>query len=348
MKFLRFLLFPFAVIYDVVTTIRNLFFDVGIFKQTPFKIPVIVVGNLSVGGTGKTPQIEYLIRLLHNQFKVAVLSRGYKRKTTGFVLLNDAHIALDVGDEPLQYFKKFKKFKKFKNIDVAVDANRVEGIQKLMKDKSPELILLDDAYQHRKVKGSFYILLTKFDDLFTDDFLLPTGSLRESRSGAKRANVIVVTKCPADLTHQQQETIKRKLEKYQKKVFFTTISYGAILSSKDTISTDELKEYTILLITGIANPNPLLAFLADKKIDFKHLKFADHHNFSSTETENIQQEFGAITSTKKIMLTTEKDFVRLEKSIENLFYIPIETSFIANQKDDFDAMIIKHIQQNRC
>jgi len=342
MKFLRFLLFPFAIIYDVVTAIRNLFFDVGIFKQTSFKIPILVVGNLSVGGTGKTPQIEYLIRLLHQQFKVAVLSRGYKRKTTGFVLLNDAHIALDVGDEPLQYFKKFK------NIDVAVDANRVEGIQNLIKNKSPELILLDDAYQHRKVKGSFYILLTKFDDLFTDDFLLPTGNLRESRGGAKRANVIVVTKCPADLNDQQQETIKGKLTKYQKEVFFTTISYGSISSSKSSISIDELKEYKILLITGIANPNPLLGFLNDKKIDFKHLKFADHHNFSSTETENIQQEFNAITATKKIILTTEKDFVRLEKNIKNLFYIPIETSFLGKQKHDFNELIMSHIQQNRC
>ena len=342
MKFVRFLLFPFAIMYDVVTTIRNLFFDVGIFKQTSFKVPVIVVGNLSVGGTGKTPQIEYLIRLLHSNFKVAVLSRGYKRKTTGFVLLNDAHVALDVGDEPLQYFKKFN------NIDVAVDANRVEGIQKLMNDKSPELILLDDAYQHRKVKGSFYVLLTKFDDLFTDDFLLPTGNLRESRGGAKRANVIVVTKCPEDLSHQQQETIQRKLEKYQKEVFFTTITYGAILSSKDVIPIDDLKEYTIVLITGIANPKPLLGFLSDKKIDYKHLQFADHHNFSSIEIENIQQEFDAISSAKKIILTTEKDFVRLEKSIENLFYIPIETSFLENQKDRFDEMVISHINQNRC
>lgn len=342
MKFLRFLLFPFAVIYDVITTIRNLFFDVGIFKQTSFKIPIIVVGNLSVGGTGKTPQIEYLIRLLHNHFKVAVLSRGYKRNTTGFVLLNDSHTVLDAGDEPLQYFKKFK------NVNVAVDVNRVEGIQKLIHHKSPELILLDDAYQHRKVKGSFYILLTKFDDLFTDDFLLPTGNLRESRGGAKRADVIIVTKCPVDLSDQQQETIKRKLEKYQKEVFFTTISYGSILSSKNTISIDELKEFKILLVTGVANPSPLLGFLNDKKINFKHLKFADHHHFSFTEIENIQQEFDVITSTKKIILTTEKDYVRLEKSIQNLFYIPIETSFLENQKEDFDELITSHIKQNRC
>ena len=219
MKFLRFLLFPFAIIYDVVTTIRNFFFEVGVFKQTSFKIPVIVVGNLSVGGTGKTPQIEYLIRLLKDGFKTAVLSRGYKRKTEGFVLLNDTHSAEDVGDEPLQYFKKFQ------NIDVAVDANRVEGISKLITDKSPEVILLDDAFQHRKVKGSFYILLTKYNDLFVDDFLLPAGNLRESRSGAKRADIILVTKCPENLNENEQNLIKNKFRKYNKKVFFTTIYF---------------------------------------------------------------------------------------------------------------------------
>ena len=190
MKVLRFILFPFAILYDFVTRIRNFFFNTGIFHQTSFKTPVIVVGNLSVGGTGKTPQIEYLIRLLKNNFKTAVLSRGYKRETKGFVLLNENHVAIDVGDEPLQYFQKFK------NIDVAVCANRVKGITNLIKSNTPEVILLDDAFQHRKVKGSFYILLTKFDDLFMDDFLLPMGRLRESREGAKRADVILVTKCP--------------------------------------------------------------------------------------------------------------------------------------------------------
>ena len=194
MKFLRFLLFPLSVIYNGITTIRNLFFDWGFFKQTSFKIPVITVGNLSVGGTGKTPQIEYLIRLLGDSFKIAVLSRGYKRKTQDFVLLNDTHTAVDVGDEPLQYFNKFK------NIDVAVDVNRVAGISRLIADVTPEVVLLDDAYQHRKVKASLSILLTKYDDLFIDDFLLPTGNLRESRSGAKRTDLILITKCPKNLT----------------------------------------------------------------------------------------------------------------------------------------------------
>lgn len=342
MKFLRFLLFPFAIIYDIVTTIRNLFFDNGIFKHTSFKTPVIVVGNLSVGGTGKTPQIEYLIRLLKDRFKVSVLSRGYKRKTIGYVLLNESHNVLDVGDEPLQYFKKFI------NINVAVDANRVEGVSNLIADKAPEVILLDDAYQHRKIKGSFYILLTKFNDLFTDDFLLPTGNLRESKRGANRTDVIVVTKCPENLNSQQQEIIKRKLAKFDKDVFFTTISYGNILSSSRKISIEALREYDVLLITGIATPKPLLDFLNTQDVNVMHLKYADHHNFSSSEIITIKQQFDAINSDKKIILTTEKDFTRLEKKIENLFYIEIATRFLENQSHIFNQKIITHIQQNRC
>ena len=261
MKILRFLLFPFAVIYNIVTTVRNFFFDVGFFKETSFKIPVIVVGNLSVGGTGKTPQIEYLIRLLKDDFKTAVLSRGYKRKTEGFVLLDKNHSAEDVGDEPLQYFKKFE------GINVAVDANRVAGITKLIADKSPKVVLLDDAFQHRKVKGSFYILLTKYNDLFSDDFLLPTGNLREGRSGAKRADVILVTKCPENLNEVSKNEVLGKLKKYNRNVFFTTISYDEKTSGNSKVSVDELSDYEIVLITGIANPAPLLSFLNDKYLE---------------------------------------------------------------------------------
>ena len=337
MKFLRFILFPFAIIYDAVTSIRNLFFNLGIFKQTNFKIPVIVVGNLSVGGTGKTPQIEYLIRLLKDGFKTAVLSRGYKRKTEGYVLLNDTHSAEDVGDEPLQYFKKFN------NIDVVVDANRVEGISKLIADKSPEVILLDDAYQHRKVKGSFYILLTKHDDLFTDDFLLPTGNLRESRSGAKRADVILVTKCPADLTEVSKNKITEKLKKYNTDVFFTTISYDESTSGNKSVLVDNLKNFEVLLITGIANPSPLLSFLNDKNVNFKHLKFPDHHHFTDKEIATIKKEYADLKSSKKLILTTEKDYVRLETSIEELSFLGIQTSFLAEQKA-FNSIIKNHIK----
>lgn len=338
MKFIRFLLFPFAIIYDLITSIRNFLFDVGIFKQTAFKRPVIVVGNLSVGGTGKTPQIEYLIRLLKDTFKVAVLSRGYKRKTEGFVLLDKSHSAEDVGDEPLQYFKKFT------NINVAVDANRVAGVDKLLKDKSPEVVLLDDAYQHRKIKGSFYILLTKYDDLFVDDFLLPTGNLREGRSGAKRADVILVTKCPNNLTQNQQEKIKLKLSKYNKEVFFTTISYADNLSGSNDVSIAKLKEYKVLLITGIANPTPLLNFLNEKQLTFKHLEFSDHHHFTTSDIRSIQKQFDEIISTKKIIITTEKDYTRLVNKLDEISYLEIETTFLENKNEVFNSLIENHIQ----
>ncbi|SDR77774.1 lipid-A-disaccharide kinase [Polaribacter sp. KT25b] len=341
MKLVRFLLFPFAILYDLITTIRNIFFDVGIFKSTSFKIPVIVVGNLSVGGTGKTPQIEYLIRLLKNTYNVSVLSRGYKRKTKGFVLVNKNHSANDVGDEPLQYFKKYTA------INVAVDENRVEGINNLISKKLPEVILLDDAYQHRKVKGSFYVLLTKFDDLFTDDYLLPTGNLRESRAGAKRCDIIVVTKCPSNINDSQKDAIKLKLQKYNKEVFFTTISYADRISGSEEISLNTLKDFEVLLITGIANPKPLLEFLRTKNINFMHLKYGDHHEFSSKEIVEIKQKFNRINSDKKLILTTEKDYTRISNKIKALSFLEIETTFIEN-KNKFDALIKAHIQQNRC
>ena len=337
MKFLRFLLFPFTLIYDLITRIRNLFFELGFLKQTSFNIPIIVVGNLSVGGTGKTPQIEYLIRLLKGGFKTAVLSRGYKRKTKGFVLLNGTHSAEDVGDEPLQYFKKFK------DIDVAVDVNRVNGILKLITNTSPNLVLLDDAFQHRKVKGSFYILLTKYDDLFTDDFLLPTGNLRESRAGAKRADIILVTKSPIDLSETSKNKIRDKFKKYKTNVFFTTISYDLKTSGYNSIFVDDLKDFEVLLITGIANPKPLVSFLNEKNVIFKHLKFSDHHNFTDKEIEKIKKDFDGLNSSKKLILTTEKDYVRLESSIENISFLGIQTSFMEEQKL-FNSIIKSHLK----
>jgi tetraacyldisaccharide 4'-kinase len=339
MKALRFFLFPFAILYDFVTRIRNLFFDTGIFKQTSFKIPVIIVGNLSAGGTGKTPQIEYLIRLLKDNLKTAVLSRGYKRKTEGFVLLNKNHSAEDVGDEPLQYFKKFK------NIYVAVDANRVEGITNLISKNKPEVVLLDDAFQHRKVKGSLSILLTKYSDLFVDDFLLPTGNLRESSRGADRANVILVTKCPENLSRKEQDSLKLKLGKFNKKVFFTSISYADnILGSKE-ILTSELINFEVLLITGIANPKPLTNYLKSLNVNFQHLEYADHHHFSDEEINEIRQKFHKMSSSK-IILTTEKDYVRLMYKIDELYYLPIETSFLNKENSAFNTVIKNHLNEN--
>jgi tetraacyldisaccharide 4'-kinase len=332
MKVFRFLLFPFAIMYDFVTRVRNLFFDLGIFLQTSFNIPVFIVGNLSLGGTGKTPQIEYLIRLLVKDHRIAILSRGYKRKTEGFVLVESIHSAEDVGDEPLQYFQKFK------NISVAVDANRVSGIRRLLKSVKPDIILLDDAFQHRKVKGSCSILLTKYDDLFVDDFLLPTGNLRESQRGAKRANMLLVTKCPRNISKKQQNEIKHKLAKFGKEVFFTSIKYADEILGAHIISTQRLRDNKVLLITGIANPTPLLNYLTSLKIDFEHLKFPDHHRFSERELGIIQNKFDEIQA-PSLMLTTEKDYVRLSGALRGLSYLPIETVFLNNENKMFDRYV---------
>ena len=211
MDILRKILFPFSFLYGWITSLRNFLFDKGILKSYRFDLPVIAVGNLSVGGTGKTPQIEYLIRLLSDSYKIATLSRGYKRKSEGFVLANKTSNAEILGDEPFQFYQKFP------TIQVAVDANRKNGIEQLLLEKQkPEIILLDDAFQHRKVTAGFYIMLTSYDDLFYKDFILPTGNLRESRSGANRADMIIVTKCPQDISEIAQEQIKQKINGYVK------------------------------------------------------------------------------------------------------------------------------------
>ena len=333
MKLIRFLLYPFTLLYDLITTIRNYFYDVGIFKSVRFEIPVIAVGNLSVGGTGKTPQIEYLIRLLQKEKKVAVLSRGYKRRTEGFVLLNKEHNAEDVGDEPLQFFKKFS------NISVAVDANRINGIQQLQELVNPDIILLDDAFQHRKVKASFYILLTKYGDLYSSDFILPTGNLRESRRGAKRSNMIVVTKCPNNLSENKRQEIRNKLKVNKvQELYFTTINYQKETGGELQIALNELNAYEIVLITGIANPKHLLEFLNEKGCKIHHMNFPDHHNFTSHEIKQIQARFEKLDTEKKIMLTTEKDYMRLSNKMQGLHYLEIESKFLTS-KELFDKTI---------
>jgi len=341
MKLIRFLLFPFALLYDLVTTIRNYFYDKGFLKSVRFDIPVIAVGNLSVGGTGKTPQIEYLIRLLQGEYKVAVLSRGYKRKTRGFILLNESHTTEDVGDEPLQFFKKFSNTL---NVSIAVDVNRVNGIQQLQKLVSPDVILLDDAFQHRKVKAGFYILLTKYDDLYTNDYLLPRGNLRESRRGAKRAHIIVVTKCPENLSEDAQQTIREKLKaSHNQQVFFSSISYHNETGGKSRLSLNELNEYEIVLITGIANPLPLVNFLNEKGCLVEHMNFPDHHHFTSQEIQQIQAKFEKLTADKKLILTTEKDYMRLSNRVLGLHYIEIESKFLKDQ-ESFNASLFQSLE----
>ena len=333
-KGLRWILSPFSLLYALVLGVRNLFFDINIIKQTSFDIPVIAVGNLSVGGTGKTPQIEYLIRLLEDEYTIAVLSRGYKRKSEGFVIANDKTTVEEIGDEPFQFFKKFQK------IIVAVDTNRVNGINQLLKTNSKiNLILLDDAYQHRKVKARFYALLTSYDNLYTKDFVLPLGDLREAKSGAKRANAIIVTKCPVGITQVEKNAIVDEIKptKFQN-VFFSSIAYDNVIhSNKSSLGLKEIVDYDVVLITGIAKPEPLLDALNSIGIKFTHLNFPDHHNFSPSDIDTINETFDKLKNAKKLILTTEKDFTRLSNSIENIFSLGIRTSIIDSGK--FDSFV---------
>lgn len=331
MNFLRILLFPFAVLYGLITSIRNFLFDKEILKATSFPVPVIAVGNLSVGGTGKTPQIEYLIRLLSENYKVATLSRGYKRKSKGFVLADKNSNAEILGDEPYQYFQKFPQ------IQVAVDADRTNGIQQLLKSENPpQVILLDDAFQHRKVKADLYILLTTFNDLYCDDFVLPTGNLRESRSGANRAKIVIVTKCPETLSIEEQAKIQARLNVTpDQKLFFTTIRYDHLVYSKcKEISIFDIHKRNKVLLAGIAKPEPFFHFL--KNTQDLILTFPDHHQFSESEIDAIKSK-----ANQKIIITTEKDYVRIkdEFSPEQLYYLPIQTAFLDNK--ELFAQLIK-------
>ncbi|AOW08051.1 tetraacyldisaccharide 4'-kinase [Flavobacterium gilvum] len=337
MNLLRKILFPFAILYGLITNIRNLLFDARILKSFSFDLPVIAVGNLSVGGTGKTPQIEYLIRLLSDKYKVATLSRGYKRQSEGFVLADSSSDALQLGDEPFQFYQKFR------NIQVAVDANRKNGIEKLLLNSNPpEIILLDDTFQHRKVNAGFYILLTSYGDLYCNDFMLPTGNLRESRSGVQRANIVVVTKCPSNLSLGEQNSIKKQLNLASNQtLFFTFIEYdGVVYSNEKTINVAEVKKMDKILLAGIAKPESFFTHL--KKENDECLTFPDHHNFSESELEEIKKKAGG-----KVIVTTEKDYVRLKGSIlsEQLYFLPIKSSFLSDG-DDFDKNILSYVGQS--
>ncbi|MEL1241317.1 tetraacyldisaccharide 4'-kinase [Flavobacterium flavipallidum] len=334
MNVLRKILFPFAFLYGLITGIRNFLFDKGILKSYSFDLPVIAVGNLSVGGTGKTPQIEYLIRLLSAKYKVATLSRGYKRKSEGFVLADANANAEILGDEPFQFFEKFPE------IQVAVDANRKNGIEQLLWQKEkPDVILLDDAYQHRKVKAGFYILLTAYGDIYADDFMLPTGNLRESRSGSKRADLVVVTKCPQNLPEAEQLLIKKKLKlSDSQELFFSCIAYDDyIYSEKEKIEVSEIKEEKKLLLAGIAKPEPFYTYLEND--NDLCLTYPDHHHFSENDIQEI-----IVKAQDAIIITTEKDYVRLKGKLpqEQLFYLPIQSKLLS-AADLFDKKILEYV-----
>ncbi len=325
MKLSRPWLLPFVPFYYLGSLFVKKMYDWGIWNSTAYDFPVITVGNISVGGTGKSPFVEYLLKQFSSNYKLATLSRGYGRTTQGFQLLTETNTAGEVGDEPLQFKINYP------DVLVAVDANRRNGIDQL-KSLHPNIegIILDDAFQHRKVTGGLQIVLTPYYKLYSEDCSLPAGDLRESKSAANRADIIVVTKCPLNLSKEEQKQIQHKLKLVShQRLFFVGIRYSEFVKSatEEVLFSDFNKE-PFKLVTGIANPQPLLNFLNEEEASFKHENFKDHHNFTS-------EELSQLASYKRI-LTTEKDFMRL-KSVERLnnklFYLPIEICFLEKEQE---------------
>ncbi|WP_297516200.1 tetraacyldisaccharide 4'-kinase [Flavobacterium sp.] len=325
MIILRILLFPFALLYGGITALRNSAYDLGILRSHTFPVPIIAVGNLSVGGTGKTPQIEQLIRLLQPHYRIATLSRGYRRKSKGYWVANDLTDASSkeaiLGDEPYQIHRKFPE------VTVAVDADRVRGITQLLARKpQPELVLLDDAFQHRRVKAGFYILLTAYDDLYCDDWMLPSGTLREFASGVQRAHMIIITKCPPNLSELAQQKIRQRLHA-SAPVFFSTIVYeDGVYDDQKRLEWSSVNKSDCVFVTGIEKPKPFLEFVG--ATESQTLRFPDHHSFTPQDIERINREYLG-----KIVITTEKDFVRLHgKGLQlPLYYLPMQSQLLHNE-----------------
>jgi tetraacyldisaccharide 4'-kinase len=340
LKSFRYLLFPFSLVYGGAVWLRNVMYNKGMLKSTTFNFPLICVGNLAVGGTGKTPMTEYLIRLLRPGWQVATLSRGYKRKTKGFAIANEATTALEIGDEPMQFHEKFPE------ITVAVGEERLVAIPQLLHSQPDTgVIILDDAFQHRQVKAGLNILLTEYRNLYTRDLMMPAGDLRDVRSSRSRADIIVVTKCPSGLTGEERNTITQELKPTANQtLYFTEIIYAQPYHLFSHQPMNFGAETEILLICGIANPRPLKDFLAKQVHTYDMLRYADHHIFSIGDLEDIKKQYAAIASPNKMILTTEKDAVRLHKFAEELAalpigVIPIEHAFLFGQADAFDAQI---------
>jgi tetraacyldisaccharide 4'-kinase len=346
MKYLRLLLLPFSWLYGLAVFVRNKLYDAGVFTSRGFDIPVISVGNLDIGGAGKSPMTEYLVRLFKGKYKLATLSRGYGRMTKGYLEATVDSVDVEVGDEPAQFKQKFP------DITVAVCESRVDGIRKLKYDHN--LVILDDAYQHRAVQPGLSILLFDFSRVYEFRFLLPAGNLREPYSGYKRADVIVVTKCPPQLTAQQMEQIKKRIKpmSYQE-LFFTGISYGTLHNMAGNNVIEVLDKNTVVfLLTGIANPAPLLKHLADDVKTVIHHNYPDHHRFSLKNITKLADEFDACTAQKKLVITTEKDAQRLREQallpiVEklNILVLPITVSFLSRQQQ-FDEIIENYVRKH--
>lgn len=350
-------LYPFSLIFGLITAIRNLLYDKGWLTAHEFGIPVICVGNITVGGTGKTPHTEYLIELLHEKFKLAVLSRGYKRKSHGFMVATISSTTAETGDEPLQIFRKFP------DTVVAVDSDRVKGVKIVLRD-NPEIdvIILDDGFQHRSIKPGLSVLLTDYNRLISRDHLMPYGRLRESKKNIRRACLVLVTKSPEGISEKEMDGISGELKtgSYQK-IFFSAISYKEPVLLFETgnprrliLSEENRESAGAVLVTGIASPGPLRQYLEKYFKNIDHLEFPDHHGFNENDIEKILNSWKDLQSQVKYLVTTEKDAVRLREFTniadslkESFYYIPVGITFLNNSQPEFDNLIFNYVRKNK-
>ena len=342
---MRYLLFPFSFIYGSITAMRNLLFDYGISKSQSYTIPIICIGNLSVGGTGKTPHTQYLLDLLKNNYKVAVLSRGYGRKNSNLQFVESTSNAFEVGDEPLQLKRNNPECL------VVVEKNRNKGVKQILKDfPETEVILLDDGYQHRWIKAGFNILITPFSSPYYKDYLMPVGKLRESKKGVSRANAVIFSKTPENTNPTLKKGMLERLHLFaHQEAYFSGIEYHKFKCISNNTELDGNNPYSINLVSGIANAKPLIKYLKEKGHSINHLKYSDHHNYIRNDIETILAEYNADKSIKKLILTTEKDATKLKQFLPhfkdvNFYYIPIEIKI--DQSKKFKNQILDYVEKN--
>jgi tetraacyldisaccharide 4'-kinase len=340
----RILLFPFALLYGLILRVRNFMYDQHWLKSTSFNLPIINVGNLSVGGTGKSPMVDYLVNMLKQQYRLGTISRGYKRRSEGYLLANDSTTAVEIGDEPMQFHLRHP------DIAVAVGEERIVAVPQLLYDRpDTQLIILDDAFQHRAITPGFNILLTDYSNLYTRDFYLPTGDLRDNLSSAARAQIIIVTKCPKDLGETEKQQIIQELKPLpHQTVLFTCIHYGRLYHIVRQSPSDLSKDAEILLVCGIANPGPLTKFIEDNSSSYEAMFFNDHHIFSIDDLKDIYHRYENMRGPGKLMVTTEKDAVRLVKFRHELrdmpmYVLPISIHFLFEGEKVFQALISNFI-----
>lgn len=332
-RLLRILLFPISVLYGVVMALRNVLFSIGIFESKSFDVPIVSIGNITVGGTGKTPHTEYVINLLKEKSDIAVLSRGYGRKTKGFVEVDVDSTAELCGDEPCQMKRKFSQQ------SVVVCENRREGITQILKRFKPDVVVMDDAYQHRWVKPGLSILLVDYNRPIFKDFIMPTGELREFSCGSQRADVVIVSKCPSDISEGEKRYYNEKLRiEDNQNLFFSSFVYGVLMPVFSAHRAEGLKDCEVVLLTGIANPKPLMAYVEELGARVSVLSFPDHYQFTSQDMDTIVDSLLALDPQNRCIVTTEKDAVRLRSGLdvpqlikENLFYIPIQVEVLEKE-----------------